>query len=318
MACNCNDTTSNTCTCVTNYNAKCVIYRGATTCSDLVTTGDTLEEAVQALATAICEGIPSPSGETVVVDNVDGETTVSSSTVGSTTTYTVGLDDDITDQIDENTEAIAELQDCCENSIWTLVSGTEGLSVSETGDHEWTITYSPSGECDCGGMFLNDTTGYSPNGSGGSQTVFTSTENLTNYNLTTADRIIYMLEGMQGGNPIDNVQIELLNGATQKFIIQNSAGNEGYKNGFVVQITITPTNVGSGNAKVTATWLYNSVANGADDTGGTGYRKSVFQKTVTGLDFSALKIQVTFVNDSLQGSSYNILNLASGELTKGI
>lgn len=127
----CTDINTDNCGCTHQHSAECIIYNGEKlNCID-VNKGDNIEEALIAINEIICS--LSPSGQAITeVEGVVGETTVTPSTTGNTTVYTVGLDSDFVQQVEDNTTNIATLTACITNGVRNIVSDTLDVSLENS------------------------------------------------------------------------------------------------------------------------------------------------------------------------------------------
>ena len=105
MGCNNNDI--NPCGCSHQHSSECIFYKGSNLSCINVNYGDDLQTVLENINETVCN--LSPSGSVTVVDSCDANIEVSSETNGNTTTYTVCLNSDITDQITENTNNISTI-----------------------------------------------------------------------------------------------------------------------------------------------------------------------------------------------------------------
>lgn len=130
------------CSCLYPNTTDCTSYSGSTiSCLD-ITKGDDLTGIIKKFATAICEAVPG-SGYTYILQSCDSNITVSSSTVGTATTFTVCLSSDITSDITQLQTDVESLQTCCDQSITTLISSDGSITVSDEGSNTWDITITP-------------------------------------------------------------------------------------------------------------------------------------------------------------------------------
>lgn len=137
MSCNnCNNPScDSTCGCPQQVKGTCVFYQGANLdCLD-VTKGDNYDSILTTLNSLICSLSPA-SGITTVVTGCDS-VTVTSSTIGTTTTYNVCLSSDILAQINTSTSNFVTLASCVNQGVLNIVSSDSsilvGVSVPSSG-----------------------------------------------------------------------------------------------------------------------------------------------------------------------------------------
>lgn len=158
MSCNNNDTDN--CGCSHQHSAKCIFYKGsALSCIDVVYNDD-LQVALENINTAVCN--LTPSGSVTVVNSCDLNIGVTPVTVGQTTTYTVCLNSDITDNIQTNTDNISTINTCLSDTVASLVSYDDSILIQEVGSNSCgklynITTVTPSGTPKYDGIIYNDT-----------------------------------------------------------------------------------------------------------------------------------------------------------------
>jgi len=141
LRCSCSSS-CDSCSCLYPNTTDCTSYSGSTiSCLD-ITKGDDLTDIIKKFATAICEAVPG-SGYTYTLQSCDSNITVSSSTVGTATTFTVCLSSNITSDITQLQTDVESLQTCCDQSITTLISSDGSVTVSDEGSNTWDITITP-------------------------------------------------------------------------------------------------------------------------------------------------------------------------------
>lgn len=326
----CNDDCSG---CLTNTKGNCVFYTGSNLDCLGVTKGDNLSEILVNLNSLVCDLVP-PSGIfTTLTTCNSGDISLAITTPSGIPNYRICLNPNIRTQLDANTNNILVLDQCIEDGVLDIISDSIDVSVSHTENCGRTLrleVISPSGLPTYAGLVIDDTTGYSPNGLGGNQVVYTKTFDFNNSSaITTEDRIIYVFSGQYTYNSAisspsaDIVDIKFFNGATQKFHLVSTAPSSDVvtKSGYHVEWILTikdATVVTNATIQVSAFWYTNLIENGALATNSTTISQSIFNALVTGIDLTALKTTVTYTNNSLLGSSYNILKLVSAEVTKKI
>lgn len=306
MACNnCNNNDTDNCGCSHSHSAACSFYKGDNLTCINVNYGDDLQTALENINEIICD--ISPSGVVTVVDSCDANIEVSSETVGNTTTYTVCLNSDITDQITENTNNIISVQNCLDTAITSLYSDTlsVGLKSDDACGTTWQIELvNPSGTPTYEGIIYNDTTAATlPNGLGGDQIVKSFTwDYISNNNLSDKDEIHFDVRGKtQGdGSQSDGIKISIfdVNSATEVFVVNPAyvdlnTSNTGLAS-YTIHGEITATDVANGDAIITITLLSNLVDNGVNGSARTSY--SEICDDISGVDFSNLRIRVIQTN----------------------
>ena len=192
-SCQCNTVwNEDVCGCKDNISSACIFYKStATECIPLAY-GQNLETILKNIDSAICALTPSGLTYTVVQGCAD-KITVTPSTVGNTTTYTVCLDSDITDQLANLGSDIASLQTCCDASVKTIVTDDPStLDITDDGSGNYTINVvNPSGNTTYDGIVYNnyDTSAY-PNGGGGTQIVQSFNRNYLSSNVLSNGDLI--------------------------------------------------------------------------------------------------------------------------------
>lgn len=306
MACNnCNNNDTDNCGCSHSHSAACSFYKGDNLTCINVNYGDDLQTAFENINETICN--ISPSGVITVVDSCDANIEVSSETVGNTTTYTVCLNSDITDQITENTNNIISVQNCLDTAITSLYSDTlsVGLKSDDACGTTWQIELvSPSGTPTYEGIIYNDTTAATlPNGLGGDQIVKSFTwDYISNNNLSDKDEIHFDVRGkLKGdGSICDSLKISIfdVNSATEVFVVNPAYTNitNSTVGSYTIHGEITATDVSNGDAIITISLMSNLVDNGINSTGRPIWTEVC--DDISGIDFSNLRIRVIQVNDT--------------------
>lgn len=325
---------SNACGCEINTTTNCIFLKGiSSSCITGLVTGISLTDAINLQNTKICS-LANPSGHVYTVTSCDTNIAVTTTNPDSThTNYQVCLDDAFVDQVEDNTAAIATLTTCTTGLVGDITTGTPlYLTITNTGadtpcGRVYNINYNPSGNTILDGIIYNDTTARPVNGTagvgtGGDQQLTTHTENLLTRNLfSNRDNVIVVVEGQYAYDEIishlsDTVTINIKNGGATVFSISNIASRSVNKSGYHCEITLTKTGVATG--LLTGFWFNNLVSNGTESAGGNSLPKTVFAKSIAGLDYNAFTVEVRDLNDSLLGTSYNFLSHLQIEVRKYI
>jgi hypothetical protein len=157
----CNNTDTDNCGCSHQHSAKCSFYYGdALACIDVVY-GDDLQTVIENINTAVCN--LTPSGSVAIVESCDLNIDVTPVTVGQTTTYTVCLNSDITDNIQTNSDNISTINTCLSNTVADLTSSDGSVTITEVSSDACgrvldLTTTTPSGTVSYEGIIYNDIT----------------------------------------------------------------------------------------------------------------------------------------------------------------
>lgn len=329
MPCGCNKHTCNHCACKYPTNTDCVTYKGdaITDCDFDIVQGDTLTTIIQKITTKVCDGITPPSGNTYVVESCDSNITVSSTAVGTETTFEVCLSDTVTNQIQQNTDDISSIQTCLDSAITSLQSDT--LTVFEVGANgdcgkTWQIELTaPSGSAKLDGIVNSDTTAATlPNGSGGDQIVKSFNKNyIADSDIQDGDEIRFYVSGkIKGGATLaDSIKIELYDQGTATVL--GTATFSSFTNATDIIssywiegiLVVDKTN---SQGLFTVTMRRNMQTAGVD--GDDSRNILMIDKDVSSIDYSNLTIRVKQVNDSLYDATNNNVRRLVVEVRKKI
>jgi len=202
------------CGCSHTHDASCIFYKGDSVSCIPVTKGQDLDTIIQNISEYICDLDP-PSGWTSVVDSCDDNIAVASTVDGNVTTYTVCLNEDIPNQIEDNTANIATILSCMSDTVYDLVStdGSVSISVDSTVDCGRIIDLSvpPSGLPVYNGIVYSDITPATlPAGSGTDVVVKTLTRNYTTLNdIQDGDEIRFRVTGRTKGSGTTTDQMKI-------------------------------------------------------------------------------------------------------------
>lgn len=195
--CGCNNhcPEENSCGCTHNHSTKCSFYYGDTlSCID-VQYGDDLETILTNINTAVCAITPSGSTSTVV-NSCNSNIAVTNPSTG---VYTVCLNQDIPDQITENTSNISDLNACITNTVKDLIS--DSLTVTEESSDSCgrtlRVEYNPSGFATTeDGIIYNDLDKSGTTATSGIQILKSFNNNyVTSSSITTGDEIRFQITG---------------------------------------------------------------------------------------------------------------------------
>ena len=214
----CNNSCNDTCGCDHYHDASCIYYKGTSYSCIPVTKGQDLDTVIDAMADYICNELSPPSGHVYIVDSCDDNIGITTTTVGSVTTYEVCLDADLVTQIEDNTSNIATALSCIADGVYDLVStdGTVSISVDSTVDcgRILDLSVAPSGVPIYDGIVYSDITPATlPTGSGTTVTVKTFTRNYTASNaIDDSDEIRLRITGrIKGNGDADQMKVRIKN-----------------------------------------------------------------------------------------------------------
>lgn len=319
---NCGNTGCDECGCLSTHNTDCLYYKGiALTCIN-VANGDNLTDTFKNINDTICS--LTPSGHNYVVESCDSNIEISTDVTEDTTTYTVCLSADIINNIDALEATVSGLSTCISDTVADITSSS--LTVTESSSDSCgrviNLEYTPSSNETQDGIIENDTTVYSADGGGGDQVLKTSTYDLVSlYDFSDGDNILLLAEGQYAFDESstglsDTITLEIRNAGVTKFSISNTAPRSVNKYGWRIEVTYTVT--GTTTGQVTVFYWQNLVANGTEAIASSGLPKTIFSKSVTGMDYTQFNWRIVDVNDSELGATYNFLNHFQAEVRKNI
>lgn len=304
MGCN-HSNPCNTCsTCTMYLDAKCINVKNNYSCIN-VSKNDNLEEALSAINTVICNLDPTTPVE-YDVQGVDGETEVTSSTVGNTVTFTVGLDDDITDAISDLQDDVSTINTELANKICGITTNTpEYLDITNPSGCVYNIDFLPSGYVTFDGIIENNYSQPESSGSIGTEVLINYLNDFTTSNQITTGDVITVTT---------TAELEVCNDPSQEFTLR-FASNATTKHDVTFNSNIYPSsdvystitiemvmriNVKSATEAYISSYIdvsapgeAGSVNIGLGDLGGVSLRiYPVRTKTVTGLNWSNTALQV--------------------------
>lgn len=310
-----------TCGCGHQHSAKCSFYYGDTLSCIGVAYGTDLEQALIDINTAVCA--LTPSGSITVVDSCDTNIGVTSAVVGQTTTYTVCLSSDITDDIDANTASIATLATCVDTGVFDVTSSTLAITeIPSTGcGKTLNIEYTPSGTPIVDGIIYNN---IDKNGTSiGVGDKFLKTIKIEDYydaaSLVEGDEIRFKANGqiMGDGIDVDQVRIELYDTSLSTLLANETftGFDKLNKQSWSADCVLT---LGTGGDGLFNIEFYgNGVANG---TGGnfTTVSKLTTNVDVTGIVLTGLQIRIVYAHFSTSGVTNNFARQLMVEVRKKI
>lgn len=332
MSCNnCyNPSCDSTCGCPQQIKGTCVFYQGANLdCLD-VTKGDDYDSILANLNTLICN-LVAPSGNTTVVTSNacsgGNNILVTSSTVGSTTTYNVCLNPTLVTQINNNTSNIATLSACASGLVSNITTSTPGLTITPgsptTCGRPFTIDYTPTPVDPVDGIVESDTKKSTYTNNPGNILLKSSTFNnfTLNSSLAIGDEIRFRLTGQVAGDGsnVDDVIIQLFNGSTALSISDKTVS--GFmlteRQSWVAEGVITVTDVVGGEGIYTLTFFSNSLANGGFASP-NGNSKILVTEDINGIDYNNLLINVIYNHKSTTTDTSNFARQLMIEVRKKI
>ena len=196
--------------CPQYLDAKCITVKNTYPCLN-VSKNDTVEEAISAINDVICELDPQ-SSVLYNVDNVDGETKVTTSTIGNTTTFTVGLADEITDSLIEITDDISIIESELATKICSLTTNTpEYVNITNPSGCTYNIDFTPSGFVSYDGIIENNYSQPETSGSIGTELLIDYNNNFISSNQLSAGDIITVTS---------TAELEVCNNPSQQFILR--------------------------------------------------------------------------------------------------
>lgn len=196
--------------CPQYLDAKCITVKNTYPCLN-VSKNDTVEEAISAINDVICELDPQSSA-LYNVDNVDGETEVTTSTIGNTTTFIVGLADEITDSLIEITDDISAIESELAEKICHLTTNTpEYLNVTNPSGCTYNIDFTPSGFVSYDGIIENNYFQPESSGSIGTELLIDYNNNFISSNQLSNGDIITVTA---------TAELEVCNNPSQQYILR--------------------------------------------------------------------------------------------------
>lgn len=314
MTCNnCyNPSCDSTCGCPQQVKGSCVFYQGANlTCLD-VTKGDDYDSILASLNTIVCN-LVAPSGNTTVVTSscANNGIVLTSSTVGSTTTYNVCLNQNVLDDIEANTIDIATLSACVANTVKDITSTTLTITTASTNTCGKTLNIEvpvPSGTPIVDGIIYSDSTKEEANrGVGGDVVLKNSGNSIGSYYLSNGlevgDEIRWRANGQidSDGNTVDILKYDFRNGLSPVGIITGATftgfSTGGNETSWQMEGTATVLNNTPLNAEllVSVKLFRNGLANSnVSDTVRDLY---IFNQTITGVDLTQLIIAIKYTRN---------------------
>ena len=290
--------------CSQYLDAKCITVKNSYSCIN-VAKNDTLEEALSAINDVVCELDPAT---TVVydVEGVAGQIEVTSATIGDTTTFTVGLDEDITDLLVEITDDISTINSELASKICDITTNTpQYLQITNPSGCEYNIDFTPSGFVTYDGIVENNYTQPESSGSIGTEVLVNYSNNFTSSNQITTGDIITVTA---------TAELEICNTSGQQFTLR-LASNSSTKHDVVLDANLYPSsdlynlitvemvmriNVKSATEAYVSSHIDISFPSGNNildiglgDQGTASLRYSpVKTKTVTGMNWNNIQLQV--------------------------
>ena len=182
--------------CSQYLDAKCITVKTTYPCIN-VAKGDNLEETLAAINEVICDFDP-PAQTLYAADGVDGEIVVTTSTIGDTTTFLVGLDPDITDLLVDITNDISTINTELDSKICGITTNTpEYLDITTPSGCVYNIDFTPSGFVSYDGIIYQDYTQPETSGSAGTEVLINYSNNFVASNQITTGDIITVTVPME-------------------------------------------------------------------------------------------------------------------------
>ena len=216
--------------CPQYLDAKCITVKNTYPCLN-VSKNDTVEEAISAINDVICELDPQ-SPALYNVDNVDGETEVTVSTIGNTTTFTVGLADEITDSLIEITDDISTIESELATKICGLTTNTpEYVNITNPSGCTYNIDFTPSGFVSYDGIIENNYSQPESSGSIETELLIDYNNNFISSNQLSVGDIITVTS---------TAELEVCNNPSQQYILR-FASNSSTKHDIIFDSNYYPT-----------------------------------------------------------------------------
>lgn len=303
------------CGCKITLGAECVFYNGnATPCLNIAG-GTDLATIINRIDGAICALTPSGMRNSVVL-GVSGRTSVTSSTIGSTTYYTVDLSNNITNQLSYLNTQVSSINSYLPSTLTTITSSS--LTITNPSGHIVNIEAAPTARNYTGITYAD----YTTHDSNTTSIMINNTQNfITKSSVAVGDKIKYTIVGQYStfaSNPV--FTISLLNGST---VLNTNIGSPntgiGNKNGLIIEITIFVTSSSTGVLNCIWTESEGTAINTSPqvtDPKIFGNRKSVFGKVLTGIDYSNLGVKIEQTAGDTSLANYNLINLFTSEIIK--
>lgn len=318
-SCHCSSCASK-CGCSVELSTKCSFYYGENLeCIDVVY-GDDLETVITNISAAICA--LTPSGNTYSFSSCDSNIDVTTTVDGSETNVEICLSSDITDQIDENTTDIENLQTCVENGVLDVVSDSLTITTEDTGECGKTlrIEYTPSASVVYDGIIYNNTTKVGTTGSTGNKTLKSFTEDFTQYlPFDNGSEVKWRATGQLfgDGSLVDTVRIEVWDANTVTQLYTESFGGFDKVNKQSWKADCVLTKISDTTGLLHIDFFANGKQNGTRSTY-TGATQLVVDADVTGIDFTGLQIKIIYVHDSSSDDTYNFARQLMVEVRQAI
>lgn len=311
-----------TCGCGHQHSAKCSFYYGDTLSCIGVAYGTDLEQALIDINTAVCA--LTPSGSITVVNSCDTNIDVTSAVVGQTTTYTVCLSSDITDDIDYSLTNISTLLSCVDQGVFDVTSSTLDITeIPSTGcGRTLNIEYTPSGNTTTfDGIIYNDLNKVGTSGAVGDKVLKSFTTNYDNYNFTEGDEIRFKSNGQIWGEGIiaDSVKFEVfdVNSAILLYSEEFTGFDKTNKQSWRLNGDITYTDITSGEVAINIDFFANSLQNG-DLSTLTRVSQIVVNSIFNIADFTNLRLRLVYNHQGTSGATNNFARQLLVEIRKKI
>lgn len=321
----CNNSCTNPCnTCINQYKGECVFYNGTNLSCINVTKGDNYDDILSSINDVICDILP-PSGVETQVTSCDSNIVVTSSESAGIVTYQVCLSSDITTDITQNSNDIADLQTCVESGVLDITSSTLDITVTDTTDCGRALNIeipTPSASPTYDGIIYNNSDKSGTTGSTGDKLLKSfNFDYITNSVLANDDEIRFVATGqIKGdGTNVDAVKIQIYNNSTSTVIHTDKF--TGFPVGdltvsWKAEGEIAVTDVGAGDAVYNVHLHFTTKLNGTKSTwAGASDNINV---DLAGLDYSDLSIFIIYEHNSTTGATDNFARKLMVEVRKKI
>ena len=327
MTCNnCyNPSCDSTCGCPQQVKGSCVFYQGANLTCLNVTKGDDYDSILASLNTLICD-LVAPSGNTTIVrsntcsggDNI----LVTSSTVGSTTTYNVCLNPTLVTNINQNTANIATLSACAANTVKAITSSSLIITTASTNTCGKTLNIEvpvPSGTPIVDGIIYSNTVKEGTiAGTGGDEVLTkspaTGSDSIgnyyTSYGLEVGDEIRWRANGQiqASATNADKVKFDLFDGVTG-ILNGNTFGSfstDSVTSSWEMEATaiVTDNTPGASEVLIDVKFFPHSKPNGIVTNNGRG-NLYLFNQTISNIDLNTLQVRIKYQREAAGVSASN-------------
>lgn len=301
--CSCSDNS-----CPVELSTKCIFYKGASLSCLNITKGENLEDILIGLNTILCDLDPS-SVITYVVQGTTNEIVVTSNTVSNTTTFTVGLNDTILNDITTIQSQISVIQAAIATIPITLSTSSPEITLVENSANNWSINWTAPSSTNFDGIVYNQLTPTATSGAGGTQTISSYNRNyITNSGVQNGDEIRVVVEGQigVGASTADTLIFDILdvNSSTVIYTITYDSFNASAISSFQLESTIAvkDNTIGTGSANISSKLFElpsNAVGLPTNTYGTLRVHGNFSFVTSSGIDYSNLTLRIRSLNQSM-------------------